>query len=57
MKCFFRQCALSFIDYLDSNRYEGKMDVSNMECEDIENAFMNADWEKLHRYHNKYIKE
>lgn len=57
MKCFFRQCAISFINYLDSNRYEGKMDVSNMECEDIESAFLNADWAKLHRYYNKYIKE
>ena len=54
-KGFFCMCATSFINYLDANRDEGKMNVSNMECEDIENAFMNADWAKLQRYHNKYI--
>ena len=48
-------CAMSFIDYLDAHKYEGKMCVSNGECEDIENAFHNAMWDKLHRYYGKYI--
>lgn len=48
-------CALSFIDYLDAHKYEGKMCVSNGECEDIENAFHNAMWDRLHRYYCKYI--
>ncbi len=50
-------CALSFIDYLDAYKYEGKMCVSNGECEDIENAFHNAMWDKLHRYYCKYIEK
>ena len=49
--------ALSFIDYLDAHRYEGKMCVSNWECEDIENAFHNAMWDRLHRYYCKYIEK
>lgn len=50
-------CALSFINYLDAHRYEGKMCVSNGECEDIEDAFHNAMWDKLHRYYCKYIEK
>lgn len=50
-------CALSFIDYLDAHKYEGKMCVSNGECEDIENAFRNAMWDRLHRYYCKYIEK
>lgn len=54
-KCVLTSCALSFIDYLDAHKYEGKMCVSNGECEDIENAFHNAMWDRLHRYYCKYI--
>lgn len=50
-------CALSFIDYLDAHKYDGKMCVSNGECEDIENAFHNAMWDRLHRYYCKYIEK
>ena len=50
-------CAMSFIDYLDAHKYEGKMCVSNGECEDIENAFHNAMWDRLHRYYCKYIEK
>lgn len=50
-------CALSFIDYLDAHKYEGKMCVSNGECEDIENAFHNAMWDRLYRYYCKYIEK
>ena len=50
-------CALSFINYLDAHKYEGKMCVSNGECKDIENAFHNAMWDRLHRYYCKYIEK
>jgi len=50
-------CASSFINYLDAHKYEGKMCVSNGECEDIENAFQNGMWDKLHRYYCKYIEK
>ena len=51
------RCALSFIDYLDAHKYESKMCVSNGECKDIENAFHNAMWDRLHRYYCKYIEK
>lgn len=50
-------CALSFINYLDAHSYEGKMCVSNGECEDIDYAFHNAMWDRLHRYYCKYIEK
>jgi len=50
-------CAMSFIDYLDAHKYEGKMCVSNGECVDIENAFLNDMWDRLHRYYCKYIEK
>ena len=56
-KCVLSSCAMSFIDYLDAHKYEGKMCVSNGECEDIENAFHNAMWDRLHRYYCKYIEK
>ena len=56
-KGILTSCAMSFIDYLDAHKYEGKMCVSNGECEDIENAFHNAMWDKLHRYYCKYIEK
>ena len=46
--------SLSFINYLDAHLYEGKVCVSNGECEDIENAFRNADWGKICKYYNKF---
>ena len=54
-KGILTRCALSFIDYLDTHKYEGKMCVSNGECEDIENAFHNAMWDKLFRYYCQYV--
>lgn len=50
-------CAMSFINYLDAHKYEGKMCVSNGECEDIENAFHNTMWDRLHKYYCKYIEK
>ncbi len=47
--------ALSFMDYLDNNRKEGKMCLSNMECADIDKAFDTQDWDKLFRYSEKYL--
>ena len=46
--------SLSFMQFLDMNRPEGKMCLSNGECADIDKAFDERDWEKLGRYVNKY---
>ena len=52
-----KKWALDFINYLDANRFEGKMNVSNAECKDIEEAFFSADWEKIYKYCNKYLQK
>lgn len=48
------QLALSFMNYLEENRPEGKMSLSNGECEDINKAFKENDWAKIIRYIEKY---
>lgn len=50
-----KERALSFIEFLDKNSYAGKMCVSNPECEDIVNAFVEKDWAKVIAYANKYL--
>lgn len=46
--------AIKFMNYLDENRPEGKMGLSNAECEDIDKAFKENDWAKIIRYYEKY---
>lgn len=48
--------AIKFMNYLDENRPEGKMNLSNGECEDIDKAFRENDWAKILRYIEKYGK-
>ena len=50
------QLAIQFMNYLDENRPEGKMSLSNGECEDIDKAFKENDWAKILRYAEKYGK-
>lgn len=52
-----RLIAHAFMDYLDNYRRLGKMCLSNMECEDIDKAFAEKDWDKLARYAQKYLEE
>lgn len=47
--------SLGFMHYLDDNRQEGKMCLSNAECEDITKAVSEQDWIKLERYAEKYV--
>ena len=42
------------MNYLDENRPEGKMGLSNSECEDIDKAFKEGDWAKIMRYYERY---
>lgn len=49
-----RDLAIKFMNYLDENRPEGKMSLSNGECEDIDKAFKEGDWAKIIRYIKKY---
>lgn len=52
-----KNIALSIINYLDNNRVEGCMDLSSMECEDLENAVMNSDWGKVYCYMRKKLEK
>ena len=45
--------ALAFMNYCDKIRPNGKMCLSNGECEEIEKAFLVGDWEKIERYFHK----
>lgn len=56
-KGFLRSVATTIMQYLDTNTAEGKMCLSNMECEDIENAVFNADWAKVYRYMKKKLEK
>lgn len=47
--------ALGFMHFLDENRPEGKMCLTNGECADIEKAFNEQDWSKLVRYLDKHL--
>ena len=49
-----RYLGIALMDYLDNNRPEGKMCLSNMECADIDKAFDEQDWSKIERYIRKY---
>ena len=42
------------MNYLDENRPEGKMSLSNGECEDIDTAFEKDDWTTIIKYVAKY---
>lgn len=52
-----KNLALSLMDYLDNNRVEGCMDLSSMECEDLENAVVNSDWGKVYHYMRKKLEK
>jgi len=49
--------AIALMDYLDNNRPEGKMCLSNGECKNIDDAFDNGDWDMISRYIEIYIKK
>lgn len=50
-----RGVAMSLMDYIDENT-KG-MCLSNMECEDIENAVVDGDWGRVYRYMKKKVEK
>jgi hypothetical protein len=52
-----RVLAMSLMDFLDINKPEGKMCLSNGECKNIDDAFDNGDWDMIFRYIEKYVKK
>jgi hypothetical protein len=47
---------IALMHYLDKNRPEGKMCLSNGECANIDKAFATGDWDMIFRYIEKYMK-
>lgn len=56
-KCVLNEVANSIMRWLDANLAEGNMCLSNMECEDIENAVRNANWQKIYGYMKKKLEK
>ena len=52
-----RVLAMALMAYLDNNRPQGKMCLSNGECKNINVAFDMGDWDMICRYIEKYIKK
>ena len=50
-----RGIAISLINHFDAN--SKGMCLSNMECEDIENAIINEDWDKVYDYMKKKLEK
>lgn len=50
------QCnVVNLMNYLDEHRPDGKMCLSNMECEHLEKSWNNKDWETVIKYIRKYL--
>jgi hypothetical protein len=49
--------ARQFMNWLDASTPEDKMCLSNMECEDIENAFLKDDWARIANYIKKKLEK
>jgi hypothetical protein len=47
--------SIGFMLYLDEHRPDGKMCLSNAECNEIETAFKNQSWDTILRYAEKYL--
>ena len=56
-KSIGRNIAISLINYLDDNRYEGAMNMSSIECKDLENSILDSDWGKVYRYMQKKLEK
>ena len=50
-----RGVAISLMNHIDAN--SKGMCLSNMECEDIENAIVNEDWDKVYGYMKKKLEK
>jgi len=49
--------ATHLITWIDYNSAEGNMCLSNMECEDIENALVSGDWDRIYTYIKKKLEK
>ena len=52
-----RGAAVNLITWIDYNAAEGNMCLSNMECEDIEDALVNGNWNKIYAYIRKKLEK
>lgn len=52
-----RGAAINLITWIDYNIAKGNMCLSNMECEDIENALVSGNWDKIYAYIKKKLEK
>ena len=50
-----RGAAINLITWIDYNSAEGNMCLSNMECKEIEDALVHADWGRIYAYLKKKL--
>lgn len=50
-----RGAAINLITWIDYNAAEGNMCLSNMECDDIEDALVSGNWDKIYAYIKKKL--
>lgn len=56
-KGILKSAAIHLMIWIDENLADGKMCLSNMECEDLEDAMVNAKWDKIYKYIKKKIEK
>lgn len=47
--------AINLMHYLDANRKDNKMCLSNMECAQIDEYYKNGNWDGIIKYIRKYL--
>ena len=52
-----RGAAINLITWIDYNAAEGNACLSNMECNDIEDALVSGNWDKIYAYIKKKLKK
>ena len=56
-KGILKGAAIHLMIWIDENLADGNMCLSNMECEDLEDAMVNAKWDKIYKYIKKKVEK
>lgn len=56
-KGILKGAAIHLMVWIDENLADGNMCLSNMECKDLEDAMVNAKWDKIYNYIKKKVEK